>query len=515
MLFLYSVGNIYKKMKQIISLDVGTTHCKTITVAGNAEVTHIFKTDVASIQDKRGEHEQDAEMIFQSVLQLLKQSLEANANNNIVAVSFSAAMHSLLAVDETGKPLTNAMTWADTRSKLYAEKLLKDKSGNRIYEQTGTPIHPMSPLCKLMWMKNKLPDVFAKAFKFISIKEYIFFRLFGKYIVDYSIASATGLFDIYNLHWHNEALHIAGIDASKLSWPVPCTHAETIMHSGFQQKLNMENAIPFIVGGNDGCLANLGSGAILPGETALTIGTSGAVRMITATPKPDGQKRLFTYLLTDKIYVTGGPVNNGGIALQWFAENFLSAGGNANEKIKSALQLAEQSQPGAEKLLFLPYLLGERAPVWDAGAKAVFFGIQSLHQRKHFARAVLEGICFALNDVLKALEETNGTCTKIFISGGFIESAFWVQLLADVLGNELIISYTTDASAMGAAFMAMYALNMINDLIETKNFRKEEKIFLPDKKNHALYKKLFPVYRALYPKMKEAFNKLNELDESE
>lgn len=511
MLFLFSAKKKFFNMRYIISVDVGTTHCKAISVGENGMVANMFKENVSSIHDVPGQHEQDAEIIFQSVISLLQQSFKANRENEIAAVSFSAAMHGLLAVDENGVPLTNIITWADTRSKDHASQLIKSDAGNIIYQRTGTPIHPMSPLCKLMWMKNEIPEIFEKAHKFISIKEYIFYRLFGKYIIDHSIASGTGLFDVYHLNWFDGSLHAAGIDALKLSTPVACTHAETLMQQEFQQLLKIQNSIPFIVGGSDGCLANFGSGAILPGEVALTIGTSGAVRMITQNPKPDEQKRLFTYILTEKIFVTGGPINNGGIALQWFAENFLQQTGNATEKIKAALDLAALSKPGAERLLFLPYLQGERAPIWDANAKAIFFGAHSLHNKEHFARAVVEGICFALNDVLKALEELNGPCSKIYISGGFIESAFWVQLLADILGKRLVISNTADASAMGAAFMAMYALGIIQDPADIKKIIREENVFEPDEKKHELYLKMFSVYRSLYPKLKDNFTALDEL----
>ena len=158
------------------------------------------------------------------------------------------------------------------------------KQGRGIYERTGTPIHPMSPLCKLLWLKDTQPAIFEKAARFISIKEYIWWRLFGKYQVDHSIASATGLFDIYSFDWYAESLALAGIQADRLSVPVPCTHTESALTAPFKGIPGLPEGLPFIIGGSDGCLANLGSSAVSPGETALTIGTSGAIRMTADAP---------------------------------------------------------------------------------------------------------------------------------------------------------------------------------------------------------------------------------------
>src|SRR4051794_30204146 len=210
-------------MKYIIAIDLGTTHCKAITVDENAKTIQSFKATVNSIQPKEGHHEQDTEEIFQTVLELLKQSLQTLNHNEVACISFSAAMHSLLAVDENGNPLTNAITWADTRSKKYAQQLRNSEQGKNIYRQTGTAIHAMSPLCKIIWLKNEQPELFAKAHKFISLKEYIFYRLFGKFVVDVGIASSSGLYDVYNNCWFKDSLQLAGIDENKLSKVVAAT----------------------------------------------------------------------------------------------------------------------------------------------------------------------------------------------------------------------------------------------------------------------------------------------------
>lgn len=490
-------------MRFIIAIDLGTTHIKAVIVNHQAKPFQTFKLPVVSVQNESGKYGQDAEVIFQSVLTLLKQSFQVVNQGDIACVVFSAAMHSILAVSKDGTPFCKALTWADTQSKAYAQHIKSIPAGESIYKQTGTPIHAMSPLCKIVWIKNERPEMFAKAQKFISVKEYIFHRLFGKYIVDFGIASASGLFDIYNLCWHKEALEFAGIDESKLSQVVSATHFETALLESIKSELNLKLSIPFVTGGNDGCLANLGCGALNKDEAALTVGTSGAVRVTIPKPLPAALQGLFRYMLTNELNVTGGPINNGGIALQWFAENFLNISIGSSEDFNQIMQLASKAPAASNGLIFLPYLLGERAPVWDEDAKGMFYGLQLIHRKEHLTRAIIEGISYSLLQILTAIEKINGTVKKVFVSGIVTQSEWWMQLLADMFGKTIVLNESADASAMGAAFVGMYATGMIDDLSTVKSFMQITKTFEADANIHAIYQKHFEVYASLYPRFKQ------------
>ena len=199
-----------------------------------AKPIHSVNATYTTIDEMPGQNEQNADEILKQVTALIVQSL--STNSGITGISFSAAMHSLIAVDINGHPLTNAITWADTRSNQQATALKNSGAGAIIYAKTGTPIHPMSPLCKIIWIKETMPQLFVQTHKFISVKEYIFYKFFNKYIIDYSIASATGLFNSRNLTWCAEALEAAGISADALSAPVPVTHSSRIWHR-FTSKL--------------------------------------------------------------------------------------------------------------------------------------------------------------------------------------------------------------------------------------------------------------------------------------
>ena len=505
-------------MNYFIGIDIGTTHTKAVVTGDDGTLFFEAKKGYDLLRPQPGYEEQDVDVIMNIVTDLLRQSIAAvSSEETIAAVGFSAAMHSLLPVDENGTPLYNAITWADTRSRKEAETILQHTDTGVLYANTGIPVHPMSPLCKIVWFREQSPSIFAKTEKFISIKEYIFYKLTGKYLVDHSLAAATGLFNIYEKKWDAVALQIAGIDENKLSQPVPTVHAEHALTPFYTELFSLRGMVPFIIGASDGCLANLGSGAVMQGETALTIGTSGAVRMtLQSLPDPGIQdkERLFIYPLAADLYVRGGAINNGGIVLGWLANLLLPDGEATDNYYEKLLSLAAQASPGADGLVFLPYLLGERAPVWDADAKGVLVGLGIRHRKEQVTRAALEGICFILYQILQKLESAHGAVKEIYASGGFVQSGFWVQLIADITGKKIRVREKADASAAGAAWLAMYATGYLKNLQEVKQFVRDRRVYEPDTNKHEVYARLFPVFNSLYGKLKDDFAALSRLQEN-
>jgi len=505
-------------MEYIIGVDIGTTSTKTIGFDLKGKMLNSISIEYPIINLQPSFSEQDPEEILRAVIDSIKRLNEKNKNlgNKPLAISFSAAMHSLIAVDEEGNPLTKCIIWADTRSKEYAEKLKESPIGHEIYMNTGTPIHPMSPLCKLLWLKDNSKEVFTKAHKFISIKEYVFYKLFGEYVVDHSIASATGLFNIHHLKWDETALEYIGISEDKLSKPVPTTYGLKGIKKQYIKELGLEAEIPFVVGASDGCLANLGVNAIKKAAAALTIGTSGAIRVISDKPKSDDKERVFSYILTEDHYVLGGPVNNGGIILRWFRDNFSkdlveAAKALGVDSYDLLIEDAKKIEPGVKGLIFLPYLLGERAPHWDASSKGVFFGVNITHKREHFIRAIMEGILYGLYNVAQALMETVGDIDTIYATGGFVRSEYWVQILADIFNKKVVIAESYESSCLGAAVLAMKYLGIIDSVEEVKNFVPISKTFIPNKDNHDIYIKNYEIFKRLYEKLKDEFVEVSKI----
>ncbi|MFD3001667.1 gluconokinase [Pontibacter toksunensis] len=502
------------KQQAFIGMDIGTTSTKAVAFDVNGNMLFREAIEYPIISTRPDYAEQDPEVVFKAVLDTLRAVVAALVTSGVemAGVCFSSAMHSLIAVDAQGIPLTNCIIWADTRSRVYATNLKESVIGHDIYLHTGTPLHPMSPLPKLRWLRDHEPELFKNTAKFIGIKEYVFFRLFGEYKIDFSIASATGLFNIFKFEWHIDALELAGITKDKLSDPVPPTHTFRNMNPAYAALLNLPASVPFVIGASDGCLANLGSNAVLPGDAVVTIGTSGAVRVMANEPATDIQERIFSYILTPERFVLGGAVNNGGVVLRWFRDNFYSLeAALAKQKDKEIYdQLNEKAAavpPGADGLIFLPYLLGERAPIWDPAARACFFGVHYNHTREHFLRALMEGVMYNVYSVGKALEQTTGPIKVIYANGGFSRSSLWVQMLADIFNKEVHITDTHEGSALGAAIMGMHALGLITSLEEAANMVRVKQTFLPNPKLHARYMQSFSLFDELYPKLKECLHK--------
>ncbi|RDV16052.1 gluconate kinase [Pontibacter diazotrophicus] len=502
------------KQQALIGMDIGTTSTKAVAFDMEGKMLFREAIEYPIISTQPDYAEQDPEVVLKAVLDTLSTvALELKILGvELMGVSFSSAMHSLIAVDAQGDPLTKCIIWADTRSKVYATNLKGSVIGHDIYLHTGTPLHPMSPLPKLRWLRDHEPLLFKNTVKFIGIKEYVFFRLFGEYKIDYSIASATGLFNIFKFDWHLDSLELAGITKDKLSEPVPPTHTFRNMKPDYATLLNIPATVPFVIGASDGCLANLGSNAVRPGDAVVTIGTSGAVRVMANEPATDIQERIFSYILTSKRFVLGGAVNNGGVVLRWFRDNFYASetalAAQENEDIYELMnKRAAAVPPGADGLIFLPYLLGERAPIWDPAARACFFGVHYNHTREHFLRALMEGVMFNVYSVGRALEQTTGPIAAIYANGGFSRSDLWVQMLADIFNKEVHLTDTHEGSAFGAVIMGMYALGLITNLEDAAAMIRVKKTFVPDPKLHSRYMQNFSLFNELYPKLKDCLHK--------
>lgn len=488
-----------------IGVDIGTTSTKAIVFSASGAIKGMGNQGYNILVPKPAWAEQDPEVIFNAVIAAVRDAVDSAdvEKQDIAAVGFSAAMHSIIAIDAKNYPLTNSIIWADNRSVAQTQQLKQDGIGHQLYLRTGTPIHPMSPLPKLMWMQESDSEAFRKAVKFVSIKEYVFYQLFEQYVVDYSIASATGLFNLKELNWDQEAIAVAGIHPEQLSEPVSTTHILRGMKVRHAEAMGLAPDTPVVIGASDGVLANLGVGAIASGEIAITIGTSGAVRTVAQEPITDPRMRTFCYALTENRWVIGGPTNNGGIVLRWMRDQF-SAPEVAEAKrlgvdpydlmIEAAVKVAA----GSEGLLCLPFLSGERAPYWNANARGIFFGVGLHHKRAHFIRAVLEGILFAVYSVNVVLQELAGEVQEIRASGGFARSKAWRQMMADLFGDEVLMPEVYEASGFGAAVLAMYAVGAIADLADVQKLIRISYRHQPDLKLSNIYQELFSIYERIY-----------------
>ncbi|MDC2815904.1 gluconokinase [Leuconostoc suionicum] len=489
-------------MEYMVGVDIGTTSTKAVLFDDKNVVVASANKSYALYRDLPDMAEEELNELFEALISALAEVVrdaDLSKGNKIAAVSFSSAMHSLIAFDEEWKPLTRAITWADTRAVEYTEELKANGLGEQIYKNTGTPIHPMAPLSKLLWLKSEHADIYHKAAHYLGIKEYLFHRLFGSNKMDISIASGTGLFNIFNLDWDEQALEVTGVKKEQLPLPVEPYEYEDNMLEKYAALIGIPATTPFVYGAGDGPLSNLGVNAVKPGVAAITIGTSGAIRVVSDQPVIDPKGRTFTYALDKDNWVVGGPVNNGGDVFRWARDNMFDA-----EKSTAALlgkdsydlltEIAERIPAGSEGLIFHPYLGGERAPIWDANARGSFFGLNHGHTRAHMLRAVLEGITFNVFMVSLALEEVVGGLKSIQATGGFARSPLWRQMFADIFEQPVTVPEAFESGALAAVIVAQKALGKIDSLYEIEKYVGASNTYMPDPKNFEAYRELAPIF---------------------
>lgn len=447
-------------MDVFAGIDLGTTHLKVVLADGQEQVLWQKKWPVQSLQLHPGWQEQDPLAIRDTVLLALRElAVVIPAQATRCTAGFSTAMHALLLLDNNDQPLTPIITWADTRSQSQAASLRPTSQGRHIYLLTGTPIHPMSPLCKIAWMQETHPEIMEQKPRVVSLKDWIWKNLTGYYEIDHSVASATGLFDIHRRQWCTEALTLVGITESQLSRPVSVFHHRPA-DNNYADLNHWKIPLTWVIGGSDGYLATLGSGATKPGDMALTIGTSGAVRVLRSQPVPDEQGVLFHYAAAEGQYLSGGAINNGGNLLAWFADIFLQGQQTTAATLNYWLDQAALVAPGADGLRCIPYVYGERAPIWDASANASFTGIHAGHTKAHFLRAILEAVASSLHQITQAIEAGGEKIERVYASGGFTESPLWLDIVSRQLNKKLIVSHEADASAIGAVKIAVRSLKV-------------------------------------------------------
>jgi gluconokinase len=446
----------------VIGLDLGTSSVKAAAFDGSGRQVAAAAETLAQSHDEPGAAEQDPEFVYQATLRALvqvgKQSVAAGFA--VAQVGISAAMHSLIPVATDGQPLAPAMLWMDTRASAVAERLRSTPEGLSVYARTGTPLHAMAPLVKLLWLRAAHPDRFDAAARFVSLKEWLWHRWWGVWEVDASVASATGLYALASGTWDAGALRLAGIGTERLSTLRPTTFTRQgittreLLSAGFSADTR------WTIGASDGVLANLAVDALDGQHLAITIGTSLAVRIGSTVPRTDPTTQLFCYVLEEGRFVVGGASNNGGVLLDWLYRDVLGGpGASAAGPLPPAFDalIAAARAAASDGLLCLPYVAGERAPLWDAEARGVLAGLSVSHTAPQIMRAAIEGILFNARWIAEPLLKRQPAPRELIATGRLLEERWIRQLAADIFGLPVRLLGDTDASLLGAVKLARIA----------------------------------------------------------
>jgi gluconokinase len=448
--------------------------------------------------------QQDPELIKKRVYQTIAECVGSFRKDPsmIRNLAFSSQMYSILAVDQMGIPLTKSILWSDGRAEKEVLQIRQEVGELGWYERTGCPSSSIFPIAKIRWISNNLPEVFAAAFKFISIKEYVLYPLLGQYVVDYSMASATGLFDIRTHRWCEGALRSAGISEHQLSEPVSGTRVFEIKDVPLLATLGLADEMRLVLTGGDGPLANIGSKAYQVGAVNIDLGTSGAARVLSdkAITDPDGS--LWCFCLTDSLWAYGGILSNVGNAFDWIATNILDQDPYhqlCEEKsgCRRLSSLATDIPAGAEGLIVLPYLRRARSPSWDVRLTGNIINLNANHTLGHLVRALIEAIGYDLRSIIALMSERVDLVHDMILSGGIARGENIAQIISSILERPLRTIEHAEASLAGAAIMGLYATGLLDSLRFDSENESCESMVYPDETVTGCYQKGYETYQTL------------------
>jgi gluconokinase len=504
-------------MECIITIELGTNAVRVFAFGLSGNLISSAKGSYPTFHSDPDYSEQDPEQIFITMLYVLKNLVIEKLHPQryqVQSICFTASMHSVLAIDSHGVPLGNLITWADNRGKKEALELKNSALGKKLYDATGTPIHPMSTLVKIAWLRKNDSQRFSNTSKFLTLKSYIVQQLTGEYVIDYSLASATGLLNIHTLKWETSALDYAGIKAEKLPDLTSVFFTPGKLRKEYQTSLGLSANTRIMIGSSDGCMATLGAGVWSEDKATITIEDSGAVRVIGKQVLRDDRQRFFNYLLTENHYISGGPTNNGGIIFEWFAQQFGDFKGpfDIEYTMENLIHEASNVAVGSEGLLFLPYLLGERAPLWNPNARGSYFGLNIKHERKHFIRATIEGILFEIYSIGKILEE-HRAFSSLSVNGSFATIPFCTQLLADIFNKPVSTINISNSIGLGAFLLNATDMGIYANLDEAARSVVFKETFYPRHHDHKVYAGNFEIFERLSAKLEDEFEAIAKLQE--
>jgi gluconokinase len=447
----------------VVGIDLGTSAVKVLAITtGGREIAS--GSQFYGLETPQADFvEQDADVVYRATMQVLARVLAdvRMRGSEVAAIGFSSAMHGVLCVDDAGEPLSHVITWMDRRAHAIADGWRADGTAQELYAKTGAPMHPMLPVAKLRWLAENDPALFGKTHRFVGLKELVVFRWTGEWLVDHGIASATGMLDLRTRDWDARALELAGIGAERLSQPALPSTALRRFRPAIARELGLTGLTAVVLASADGPLANVGVGGV-HGDVALTLGTSGAVRVLADEPILDARARTFCYCADDTHYVVGGPTSAAGASLDWIF-GLLLYEFPQKERFAHAVALAAEIEPGAQGLVVLPFFAGERAPYWNSALRGAFDGIDLAHDRRTILRAAFESVVFGVYAVYDVMRDLVGPANRLLLSGGLTKAPLVRQLLADVFRVPAVQPHEQEASAFGAALLAAQAVGLVDD----------------------------------------------------
>ena len=507
-------------MKYVLGIDLGTSGTKTVLFDQTGNVICSSTVEYPMYQPQNGWAEQDPADWYNAAVSTIRTVLEKSgvSNDDVVSLGISGQMHGLVMLDENNKVIRNSIIWCDQRTAKECEEITEKVGYDTLIRITANPALPGFTLSKLIWVRNHEPENYARCRHVLLPKDYVRFMLTGDYATEVSDASGMQMLDVPNRCWSDELLGMLDIDKSMLGKVYES--CEVTGHiSAEAAKLTGLSEKTLVVGGaGDNAAAAVGTGVVEDGRAFTTIGTSGVVFAHTDKLAIDPKGRVHTFCCAvPGAWHVMGVTQAAGLSLKWFRDNFCDA-----EKVTAQAmgvdpyeltnEEAAKSPIGANKLLYAPYLMGERTPHLDSDCRGMFFGLSAMHQRRDLLRAVMEGVTYSLNDCLGVLAEMGVAPETMLACGGGGKSRLWRQMLADVMNCPVATTVNTEGPALGVAILAGVGAGLYATVQEAcRAMIRVNPAQYPIAENVPKYAAVYKVYQKLYTSNRELFKELGAL----
>jgi len=420
-------------------------------------------------------------------------NLAGSLTKNIEGVGVTTLVGNILGIDETTRAVTPLLTYADTRASNDAMILRKELDEQETHQRTGCYFHPSYAPAQLRWISHARPMWLKQTDRWASISEYLFLKVFGEAATGYSIAAWTGLLNRRTLQWDEELLAKLPIDPEHLFPLCDCSHSFSSLITEYSQRWPALQEVPWFAAIGDGASANLGSGCVSPSQIALTLGSTGAMRIVSNVPVEHVPTGLWNYMIDQTRSLTGGAMTEGGNAYAWMQKNFQF------ENPSTLEQELTKVPPNSHGLTILPLFSGERSPGWVGSARATIHGLSLDTQPVEILRAMLEAIGLRFSLIYELLAPLAKGEVQIIASGGaLLRSPLWLQIMADVLNRPVIVSTVTEASSRGTALLVLESLSKL-DMGNISHFYGKQ--YQPNMKHHEAYKQARNRQKVLYKQL--------------
>jgi len=507
-----------KNEPYLLGIDIGGTGTKAGLFTLDGQLVGSGYAEYQMVSTMPGQAEHDAEAWWQATIEAVRAAISRVEANNILAVGVGCT-NGLIAVDRHGRPLRSAIMLWDQRALPEVKRIHQTLEAEQVFNITGNPVAPGAySLPTILWLKHNEPETFAVAHKLMVPGGYLVARLTGKFTVDFSRACTTLLFDIRRHEWHLPFLEALEIPLEKLPQPLPSQEVAGQVTPEAAALTGLKPGTPVLAGCMDTIGASIGSGVMQPGECFVIMGTAARVSTPLGQPRFDHRFMNCTHVLAQR-WLAIGAINGVGSSLRWIRDTFgqmeESVANSTGQDVYDLLTAqAAKAPPGSKGLVFLPYISGERTPIWNPFARGVFFGVTLGHNRNDFLRSVLEGAAFAIRHVVEILEVDGGlNIRELRIGGAAAASGVWNQIIADILGKTVVSLTAAHTEVLGAAVLAGVGIGAYRDYqTALERVVAVGREFGPDPEAHAAYNSLFPIYKELYPDVEPYFERLARLD---